>query len=49
VNVIIITPSMLGLRDADVRLGTADRNCSPALDSPSASTAHLNNGTLLSR
>jgi hypothetical protein len=49
VNVIIITPAMLGLRDADVRLGTADRGCSPALDSPSASTAHLNNGTLLSR
>ncbi len=43
-TVIIITPGMLGLRDADTRTGTADRNCSPALDSPAAPTAHLTNG-----
>jgi hypothetical protein len=48
VHVIVIMPSMLGLRE-DARTGVADRSCAPIIDSPSASAAHLNNGTLLSR
>jgi hypothetical protein len=49
VHVIVITPAMLGLRDADERSWPADRACTPQLDAPSASAAHLHNGTFLSR
>jgi len=49
VHVIVLTPAMLGLRDADQRFWTADRTCTPQLDGPSTSTAHLDNGTFLSR
>ncbi len=52
VNVIIITPAMLGFRDAAeaaAQLGSTARNCTPALDGRAASTAHLNNGTFLPR
>jgi cell division septation protein DedD len=49
VHVIVLTPGMLGLRDIDARLRQADRTCSPALDGPAPSTAHLDDGTLLAR
>jgi hypothetical protein len=49
VHVIILTPAMLGLHDADQRFWPADRGCTPQLDGPSTSAAHLDNGTLLSR
>ena len=49
VHVIVITPAMLGLRDAGERFGTADRACAPQLDGPSSSAAHLHNGSFLSR
>ncbi len=47
VHVIVLTPAMLGLRDADPRLWPAERSCTPAVEGPS--TAHLDNGTFLSR
>jgi hypothetical protein len=49
VQVIVITPEMLGLRGAGERSWTSDRPCTPALDSPASSAAHLDNGTFLSR
>jgi hypothetical protein len=49
VQVIILTPAMLGLGDSDPRLRPADRGCTPALEAPATSTAHLDNGTFLSR
>ena len=49
VHVLVVTPAMLGLRDAEQRMWPADRSCTPALDVPAASAAHLDNGTLLSR
>ena len=48
VQVIVITPEMLGLRGAGERW-TIDRPCTPALETPASSAAHLDNGTLLSR
>ena len=49
VHVIVLTPAMLGLRDADERFWAADRACAPHLDGPSTSAAHLDTGPLLSR
>jgi hypothetical protein len=49
VHVIVITPTMLGLRDGDARVWSPDRNCAPSFDNPAASAAHLNNRTILSR
>jgi hypothetical protein len=49
VHVIVITPAMLGLRNADAQAWPTDLSCPPALDAPAASAANLNNGTLLSR
>ena len=49
IQVIVLTPEMLGLRGAGERSWTIDRPCSPALDSPASSAAHLDNGTFLSR
>jgi len=49
VHVIVLTPGMLGLRDAGERARTIDRPCTPALDAPASSAAHLDNGTFLSR
>ena len=49
VHVIVVTPAMLGLRDSDPRLWPADRTCTPALDGPAPSTAHLESGTRLAR
>ena len=49
VHVIILTPAMLGLRDADQRLWAGDRTCTPQVDGSSTSAAHLDNGTFLSR
>jgi hypothetical protein len=49
VHVIVITPAMLGLRDAGERLWPADRSCAPAIETPATSAAHLNNDTFLSR
>lgn len=48
VHVIILTPAMLGLRDADERVWPARRACAPQLDGPATSTAHLDTGTFLS-
>jgi hypothetical protein len=48
VNVIIITPAMLGLRDADLPPAT-ERSCAPTLGSAAASTAHLNSPAFTSR
>jgi hypothetical protein len=47
--VIVLSPGMFGLRDADERLWPADRSCVPALETPAASAAHLDNGTFLPR
>jgi hypothetical protein len=49
VHVIVLTPAMLGLRDADERFWAADRSCAPQLDGPAASAAHLDSRPLLSR
>lgn len=49
VHVIVLTPGMLALHDADQRVWPADRSCGPALDSPATSAAHLDNRTFLSR
>jgi hypothetical protein len=49
VQVIVLTPAMLGLRDADPRLWPTERSCTPAVEGPGPSTAHLDNGTFLSR
>lgn len=48
-HIIVVTPAMLGLRDADDRLWTADRSCAPQLAEPATSAAHLDHRTLLSR
>jgi cell division septation protein DedD len=48
VHVIVLTPAMLGLRDAGERSWTIDRACTPARDAPASSAAHLDNGTFLS-
>ena len=48
VHVIVLTPGMLGLRDAE-RFAIPDRPCTARIDVPPASAAHLNHGTLLSR
>ena len=47
--VIVLTPGMLGMRDAGERAWAIDRPCTPALDAPASSAAHLDNGTFLSR
>jgi hypothetical protein len=47
--VIVLTPGMLALHDANERFWPADRSCAPALDTPATSAAHLDNGTFLSR
>ena len=49
VTVVVITPEMLALRDADQRLRSADRGCPSLLDRPAASTAHFDHGALLPR
>jgi len=49
VHVIVVTPRMLGLRDADERFWQAARACTPQLDGPATSAAHLDQGTFLSR
>jgi hypothetical protein len=49
VHVIVLTPAMLGLRDADERFWPANRACTPQLDGPATSAAHLDKGPLLSR
>jgi hypothetical protein len=48
-HIIVVTPAMLGLRDADERIWTGDRSCTPQLDGPATSAAHLDHRTLLSR
>ena len=47
--VIVVSPGMLAVHDADERLRPADRSCAPTLDAPATSAAHLDNGTFLSR
>ena len=47
--VIVVTPSMLGLRDSDQQVWPADRSCTPQLDGAATSAAHLDHGALLSR
>jgi len=49
VHVIVLTPGMLGMRDAGDRAWAIDRPCTPALDAPASSAAHIDNGTFLSR
>ena len=50
VQVIVLTPEMLGLRDTGGRPWIVDRPCTaPALDTPASSAAHLDHGTFLSR
>lgn len=49
VHVVVLTPAMLGLGDVDAQLWAPDRRCTPALDTPGPSTAHLEDGTLLAR
>src|SRR5688572_20469566 len=43
-HVIVITPAMLGMRDADERIWAADRSCASQLSAPT--TAHLDDRTL---
>ena len=49
VHVIVLTPAMLGQHNADSQPWAPDRGCTPALDIPGPSAAHLDNGTLLAR
>src|SRR5687767_11283417 len=39
-HIIVVTPAMLGMRDADRRIWAGDRSCVPQLDG-AATTAHL--------
>lgn len=48
-HIIVVTPAMLGLRDADERIWAADRSCAPQLDGAATSAAHLDTRTLLPR
>lgn len=47
--VIVVSPGMLAVHDADERFWPADRSCAPGLDTPATSAAHLDNGTFLPR
>ena len=47
--VIVLSPGMLALHDADEPLWPADRSCAPASEAPATSAAHLDNGTFLPR
>ena len=49
VHIIVLTPAMLGLGNAGEPLVAPGRACSPQLDTPSTTAAHLDNGTFLSR
>ena len=49
VHVIVLTPGMLGLGAGEPFAGGDRSVCSPRLDGPPASAAHLEHGTLLSR
>jgi cell division septation protein DedD len=49
VHIIVLTPAMLGLGDAGQHLVAPERGCSPRLDTPPTTAAHLDNGTFLSR
>jgi hypothetical protein len=49
VHVIVLTPAMLGLPDADERVRAADRSCAPPPDGAAASAAHLADGRVLPR
>jgi hypothetical protein len=40
-HIIVVTPAMLGLGDADDRLWAADRSCAPQLDGAATSAADL--------
>ena len=48
-HVIVVTPAMLGLSDADQRIWAADRSCAAQLDGAATSAAHLDTRTLLPR
>ena len=47
--VIVVTPAMLGVRDADERVSSANRTCTPAVDAAATSAAHFENGTFVPR
>ena len=47
--VIVLSPGMLAVHDADEQLWSPDRSCAPAPDAPITSAAHLDNGTFLPR
>jgi hypothetical protein len=49
VHVIVLTPGMLGLGAGGPFTGGNRIVCSPGLDGPPTSAAHLDHGTLLSR
>jgi hypothetical protein len=47
-HIIVVTPAMLGMRDADERIWAGDRSCAPQPDG-APTTTHLEHRTLLSR
>ena len=49
VHVVVLTPAMLGLREADPRVWPAERACAPIVDAATASASHLDTRGLLSR
>jgi hypothetical protein len=47
--IIVVTPSMLGLRDGDARILSANRTCAPDVDASATSAARFDHGTLVPR
>ncbi len=48
-HIIVVTPAMLGLRDADERIWAADRSCAAQLDGAATSAAHIDTRAVLPR
>jgi hypothetical protein len=48
-HIIVVTPAMLGLRDADERIWAADRSCAAQLDGAATSAAHVDTRAVLPR
>jgi hypothetical protein len=47
--IIVVTPSMLGLREGAERQVSANRTCAPVVDAPATAAARFDQGTLVPR
>ena len=48
-HIIVVTPAMLGMRDADERIWAAERACAPQLGAAATSASHIDIRPLLPR